>query len=176
MAQNYASRPVTRIASGSAAASALAQISGLKSDVAPPTAQVLDHILGLPLLDLRGHLETATSDELRILRAYMGLGKAGTKEANKLLICEQVELRRSVLLSHPEPLELDDASFADGPVRELPAAPALPNFDKMQEDDPWTKYTIATPQTRRSTNVHSGLTPSLTEKFSKIGRILEHAE
>ena len=49
----------------------------------------------------------------------MGLGKAGTKEANKFLICQQVELRRSVLLSHPEPLELDDDSFADRPVRLL---------------------------------------------------------
>ena len=147
MAQNYASRPVTRIASGSAATAALAQISGLKSGAsAPPTAQVLDYILGLPLPELRGHLETATSDELRILRAYMGLGKAGTKEANKLLICEQVKLRRSVLLSHPEPLELDDDSFADGPVRELPAAPALQNFDKMQEDHLWTKYNMATPE------------------------------
>ena len=61
MAQNYASRPVTRIASGSAAAAALAQISGLKSEVstgssgasAPPTAQVLDYILGLHLPELR---------------------------------------------------------------------------------------------------------------------------
>ena len=87
MADNYASRPVTRIASGSAAAAALSQMSGLKSEAntgssgasAPPTAQVLDHILGLPLPELREHLETATSDELRILRAYMGLGKAGTK-------------------------------------------------------------------------------------------------
>ena len=41
------------------------------------------------------------------------------------------ELRRSVLMGHPEPLELDDDSFADGPVRELPAAPVLQNFDKF---------------------------------------------
>ena len=58
MAQNYASRFVTRIASVSDAASALTQISGLKSDTAPPTAQVLDRISGLLLPDLRGHLET----------------------------------------------------------------------------------------------------------------------
>ena len=50
-----------------------------------------------------------------MLRAYMGLGKAGTKEANKLLICEQVEQRRNVLTSNPEPCELDEDSFADEP-------------------------------------------------------------
>ena len=118
------SRPVTRIGSGSAAAVALAQVSGIQSEVliglvvasVPPTAQVLDRLLGLPIPELREHLEKATSDELRMLRAYMGLGKAGTKEANKLLICEQVEQRRNVLTSNPEPFELDDDSFADEPL------------------------------------------------------------
>ena len=56
----------------------------------------------------------------------MGLGKAGTKEANKLLICEQVEKRRGVLTSNPEPLEVDDDSFADGLPRDLREIPAMP--------------------------------------------------
>ena len=81
----------------SASAASLAEISGLKPSEGAlvPPVDVLESILSLPLPDLKEHLESATSEELRNLRAYMGLGKAGTKEANKLLICKQVEKRRS---------------------------------------------------------------------------------
>ena len=51
MAQHYASRPVTRIGSGSVAAVSLAQVSGLKSE--PPTAvyiEVFETVLALPRL------------------------------------------------------------------------------------------------------------------------------
>ena len=127
------SRTVTRIGSGSAAAAALAQVSGIQSEVrtgsvvasALPTAQVIDCILGLPIPDLREHLEKATSDELRIIHAYMGLGKAGTTEANKLLICEQVEQRRNVLASYLNPFLLADDSFANEPLRHLPSIPDM---------------------------------------------------
>ena len=82
--------------SGTTAAAALTQISGLQSvelSTVPPH-DVLDAILALPLPEFQAKLEVATSDELRSLRAYIGLGKAGTKEANKILIYEQVENHR----------------------------------------------------------------------------------
>ena len=84
MAQHYASRPVTRIGSGSVAAASRAQVSGLKSEL--PTVvsiEVFETVLALPLDQLKEKLEDTTSDELRAMRAYIGLGKAGTKEANK---------------------------------------------------------------------------------------------
>ena len=43
----------------------------------------MDDILALPLDELHATIETATSDELRSLRAHVGLGKAGTKESTK---------------------------------------------------------------------------------------------
>ena len=82
MAQNYAARPVTqvdpsavpaRVTRSTATVASLAQISG-----------VMDGILALLLHELHAKLEIATSDELRSLRAHMGLGKAGTKEAKKI--------------------------------------------------------------------------------------------
>ena len=82
--------------SGAAAAAALTQYSGLQSvdACAVPPYDVLDAILALPLPELQAKLDVAASDELRSLRAYIGLGKAGTKEANKILIYEQVAKHR----------------------------------------------------------------------------------
>ena len=55
MAQHYASRPVTRIGSGSAAAAALAQVSGLKSEhpTVVPSIEVIESVLALPLDQLK---------------------------------------------------------------------------------------------------------------------------
>ena len=95
MAQNYASRPVTRISSGSAAAS-LTHVSGLQSEL--PTSvsiEVLETVLALPFDQLKEKLEDATSDELRAMRAHIGLGKARTKEANKALILEYVSKQKT---------------------------------------------------------------------------------
>ena len=58
-------------------------------------AHVLDGILWLPLPYLKQHLDAATSDELRILCSFMWLGKAGTKEANKMFIFDEVAKRRA---------------------------------------------------------------------------------
>ena len=157
MAQNYASRPVTRIASGSAAASALVQISGLKADSQKPGApsvEDFDAIVSLPLQQLRIQLDAATSDELRGLRFHIGLGKAGTKEANKMLIYDHIAKNRSAAgFESSQFSDLDDDSFADG-SHALPPAPALPSFsaipgaiipDPMQEDDPWRSSTSQLP-------------------------------
>ena len=128
MAQHYASRPVTRIGSGSAAAAALAQVSGLKSEL--PTAvpiEVVETVLALPLDQLKEKLEDATSDELRAMRAYIGLGKAGTKDANKALILEYATKQKTSASSNKAKsrrLEDIDDEFAD-----LPMAPALPGSD-----------------------------------------------
>ena len=91
-----------------------------------PPVDVLESILSLPLPDLKEHLESATSEELRILRAYMGFGKAGTKEANKVLICEQVEKRRS----QSGVSQLEDDSFAVPP-----AVSKKQKFDSMMKSD-----------------------------------------
>ena len=69
--------------------------------------------MALPLSDLKVQLDAATSDELRILRAYIGFGKAGTKDMNKALIYEHVEtIREGAAFDNSQP-DLDDESFAD---------------------------------------------------------------
>ena len=91
MAQNYASRPVTRIASGSAAAAALTQVSGIQSDVrlgpvaasAPPTAQVFDRLLGLPIPELREQLESATSEQVAHAPCIHGSRKGGHERSKQ---------------------------------------------------------------------------------------------
>ena len=193
MAQNYASRPVTRIASGSAAASALVQISGLKADSQKPGApsvEDFDAIVSLPLQQLRIQLDAATSDELRGLRFHIGLGKAGTKEANKMLIYDHIAKNRSAAgFESSQFSDLDDDSFADG-SHALPPAPALPSFsaipgviipDPMQEDDPWRSSTsrkfIGTPvKSQRGQDVHSGMTPQLQQQRQRLADFLNDNE
>ena len=51
---------------------------------------------------MQAHLNSASSEELRALRAHIGLGVAGTKEMNKTLILEHVEQQRSVSVVSPE--------------------------------------------------------------------------
>ena len=92
MSQIYVTRPVTRLESSITAVSHISVLKSSEGPVGPP-AHVIDSILALPLPNLKQHLEAATSDEMRILPAFMGLGKAGTKEANKVLIFEEVEKR-----------------------------------------------------------------------------------
>ena len=124
MAQNYASQPVTRLDSSTAA---LAKILGLKATEGPAglPAHVLDNVLALPLPDLKQHLDAETSDELRILRAFMGLGKAGAKEANKLFIFEEVEkLRNASADGRPPTIHIEDDSFADSTVPWTSVLPA----------------------------------------------------
>ena len=81
-------------------------------------------------------------------------------------------------MSHPEPLELDDDSFADGPVRDLPPAPALPNFDKLTApdpfagSDPWRSYTGTPTRTQRSCGAKTGMTPVLLKAHESLDEFL----
>ena len=108
-------------------------------------------------------MDAATSDELRILRAHIGLGKAGTKEANEVLIYEHIE--KHPIASGVDSSQVSDLGdeFADS-VHALPPVPAMPSFgnvpgvgisDPVQEDDPWRKF-IGTPmKSHRGQGVHS---------------------
>ena len=59
--------------SKTAAAAALVHISGLHSDTqSSRSASNLDTVLALPIDQLTIKLDSATSDELRILKAYIG--------------------------------------------------------------------------------------------------------
>ena len=79
--------------SGTAAAAALTQISGLKPVCASkaPSHGILDGILAFPLPQLKVQLDAANSDELRTLHAYIGFGNFATKETNKTIICKHLE-------------------------------------------------------------------------------------
>ena len=140
MAQHYASRPVTRIGSGSATAAALAQVSGLQSEFPAVVAsiEVGETVLALPLDQLREKLEVATSDELRTIRAHIGLGKAGTKEANKALILDYVSKQStSAVISKATSRRDEDVNdeFAD-----LPMAPAFPGSETYIGTPPRAKF------------------------------------
>ena len=190
--QNYVARPVTqinpsaapaRVTRSSATAASLAQISGLNAnEVSPfPPVHIMDEILALPLHELHAKLETATSDELRSLRAHIGMGKAGTKEANKTLIYEQVQQRRAAIAEQAHDIDVDDDSFADTVRRSATSANSdgrISLVDPFVKDDPWRgqaakikrlaafRDRIAKPivDTRRSSSAHSGLSPELIRK------------
>ena len=53
-----------------------------------------DAIVSLPLPDLKQQLADGNSQSLRDLFAYLGLGSAGTKEENRLLIYNHIEQQR----------------------------------------------------------------------------------
>ena len=82
MAQNYASRPVTRIASGSATAAAIVQVSGLKSESqtrAAPSVEVLEIILALPVDQLKLKWKMQHQTNCVALERTSGLAKRGQK-------------------------------------------------------------------------------------------------
>ena len=80
--------------------------------------------------------------------------------------------------------------YLGGPPVSWPGAGALPTLpgatllnhaasdedmgapDPLQHRDPWKHFALSTPQTRRSQDVHSGLTPMLSDKFQKIEEFL----
>ena len=56
-----------------------------------------------------------------------------------------------------------NAAAADEPMDES---------DPLQKSDPWKHFALSTPQTRRSNNAHSGITPALSEKFQRMEEFL----
>ena len=126
------------------------------------------------LQNLKQHLEAATSDALCVLRAFMGFGKAGTKEANKVLIFEEVEKRRGASVEEKPPtMDIDD-EFADSlPWTNVLPAP-LPTTNGAVDllPDPWRAY-IGTPHaTRRSSGARSGLSPLLNQNRQSLEAFL----
>ena len=83
--------------------------------------------------------------------------------------------------------------YLGGPPVSWPGAGALPTLpgatllnhaasdedmgapDPLQHRDPWKHFALSTPQTRRSQDVHSGLTPMLSEKFQKLHDFLTNS-
>ena len=101
----------------------------------------MNAILALPLDELHAKLETATSDELRSLRAHVGLGKAGTKEANKTLIYKHVQHRRLTIAKQSQDEELDD-EFADVgcSVTPINTDVGITFVDPFVKDYPWRSH------------------------------------
>ena len=97
---------------------------------------------------------------------FYGLGKAGTKEANKVLIFEEVEKRRGASVDEkPQTIDIEDDSFADSMPWTIVLPAPLPtiNCAVVPLPDPWRAY-IGTPHaTRRSSGARSGLSPLLNQ-------------
>ena len=69
---------------------------GFQFRVAMSQSLSADEFVALPLEDMKAYLSTAGSQELRDIRAYIGLGTAGTKEENRALIADHFARARSL--------------------------------------------------------------------------------